>query len=91
MESGNEFLNFCLIIGGHKKDLINIGQFTKFEVLLLDCNHVVGFQKSKELETFVWVGAHHFRILRHLYGIWATFDRSQPSYYAMKHNQTWYT
>ena len=63
-----------------------ISQFTKFQALSLDCNHVEEFQKSEnyrlcmnlgdaisELETFVW--------------IWATFDKSQPGYYAMKHIQ----
>ena len=56
MESGNEFLNFSLIIVSHKKDLINISQFTKFEVLFLDCNHGVGFQKSEKLETLYGLG-----------------------------------
>ena len=49
------------------QDHIKISQFTKFEVLLLDCNHVEGFQISgklvtcldlrdaiSELETLVW-------------------------------------
>ena len=35
----------------HKKDHIKIGQFTKFEVLSLDCNQVEGFQKSVKLIT----------------------------------------
>ena len=52
METGDEFLNLNLKIGArHKKDHIKISQFTKFEVVSLDCNHVEGFQKS---EKFVW-------------------------------------
>ena len=27
--------------------------------------------------------------LETLYGIWTTFDKSEPGHYAMKHNQTW--
>ena len=30
-----------------RKDHIEISQFNKFEVLLLDCNHMEGFQKSE--------------------------------------------
>ena len=46
---GTNSLNFDLSENGvhHKKDHIKISQFTKFEVLLLDCNHVEGFQNMK--------------------------------------------
>ena len=71
----------------HKIDCIKIKQFTKFEVMLLDCFYAEGFQKLEKLET-VWIRGTPFQNKRHLYGIWATFDRSQPGYYAMKHNQT---
>ena len=57
METKDEFLNLRLIrIGNnihHKKDHIKItgSQFTTFEVLLLDCNHVKGFQILEKLGT----------------------------------------
>ena len=35
----------------HKKHHVKISQITKFEVLLLDCNHVEDFQKLGKLET----------------------------------------
>ena len=48
METGDKFLNFHSIRNGvhHKKDHIKISQFTKFEVLSSDYNHVEGFQIS---------------------------------------------
>ena len=63
METGDKFLNFHSIRKSvhHKKDHIKISQFTKFEVLLLDCNHVEGFQKLEKLETYGF-GGHHLRI-----------------------------
>ena len=70
--------------------LNRICQFTKFEVLSLDGNHIGGFQNSEILEpTLYGFGGHHLRIRDILYGIRATFDRSQPGSYAVKHNQTW--
>ena len=58
METGDKFLNFNFIRNGvhQKKDHIKISQFTKFEVLSLDCNHihVEGFQKLAKLQT-VWI------------------------------------
>ena len=57
----------------HKKNHMKISQFTKFEVLSFDCNHVEGFQKSEKLEPLYGFGD-----FRYLYGIWVTFDRSQP-------------
>ena len=46
----------------HKKDHIKVSQFTKFEVLPLDCNHVKGFQKSEKLDTLYRFERHHLRI-----------------------------
>ena len=43
--------------------------------MLLDCKHVEGFQNRKN-----GFGGRHFRIKDILYGVWATFDRSQPGY-----------
>ena len=43
----------------HKKGHIKISQFTKFEVLSLDCNHVEGFQISEKLETLCGFGGRH--------------------------------
>ena len=37
------------------KDHIKISQFTKFEVLSLDCNHVGGLQKLGKIRHFVWI------------------------------------
>ena len=55
METGDEFLMHYSEIGvHHKKDHKEISQFTKFEVMLLDCNHAEGFQKLEILET-VWI------------------------------------
>ena len=62
METRREFLNFHLIGVHRKKDDIKISQFTKFEVLSLDCNHVEGFQKAKKLETLYGYGGSHLRI-----------------------------
>ena len=46
-----------------EKDHIKISQFTKFEVLSLDCNHVENFQKSgKKIETVYGFGGRHLRI-----------------------------
>ena len=88
MDTGDEFLHFGLKIGvHHRKGHIEISQLTKFEVLLLDCNHAEGFKKSEKLETLFGFGRRPLRI-RHLYGIWPTFDRSQPGFDAMKYNQT---
>ena len=42
------------IVVHHEKDHTKITQFTKFEVLSLDYNHVEGFQKSDKLET-LWI------------------------------------
>ena len=53
METRKEFLNFHLIM----KDHINISQFTKSEVLSLDCYWIAFKQSLKKLET--------------LYGVWA--------------------
>ena len=39
----------------HKKDHIKISLFTKFEVPLLDCNHVEGFKKLEKIRDFVWI------------------------------------
>ena len=53
MEIGNEFLHFYLIRNWtvhHKKDHIKFSQFTKFEVLSLECDHVEVFQNSEKLE-----------------------------------------
>ena len=78
----------CTVTFHHKKDHIKICLFTKFEVLSLDCNHVEGFQKSEKIETLYGFGGPYLRIRKsHLYGIWATFDRSQPGYYTMKHSK----
>ena len=50
-------------IGVHyKKDRIKISQFTKYEVLSLDCNRVEGFQKIEKIRNFVWIGGRHRRI-----------------------------
>ena len=38
----------------HKIDCIKFSQFTKFEVMLLDCKHAEGFQKKEKLET-LWI------------------------------------
>ena len=70
-----------------KRDHIKISHFTKFQALWLDCSHVEKFQISKIRDFALILGA-PFQNKRHLYGIWATFDKSQPVYYAMKHNQT---
>ena len=52
METGEElFRNWRL----YKKDHIKISQFTKFEVLSLDCNHVEGYKKSEKIRDFVWI------------------------------------
>ena len=62
MKTRDELLNFHLIRNwspDHKKDHIKISQFTKFEVLSLDCNHVEGFQKSEILETLYGFGRCH--------------------------------
>ena len=40
----------------HKKGHINISQFTKVEVLSLDCNHVEGFQKSEKIRDCMELG-----------------------------------
>ena len=39
----------------YKKGHIKISQFTTFEVPLLDCNHVEGFQKLEKIRDFVWI------------------------------------
>ena len=59
-----------------------IHQFTKIEVLLFDCDHVEGFQQSEKSET-VW-----FRGTPSQLETWnvGDFHRSQPGYFAMKHN-----
>ena len=54
-EPGDYFLNQHLIRDWIKKDRIKISQFTKFEVLPLDCNYVEGFQKSGKIRDFVWI------------------------------------
>ena len=46
----------------HKNDHIKISQFTKCEVLSLDCNHVEGVQKSEILQTLYGIGGSHLRI-----------------------------
>ena len=51
-------------------------------------NLVEDFQKSVKLEILYGFGGRNLRY-RYFYGIKATFDRSQPGYHAMKHNQTW--
>ena len=97
-EAGDEFLNFHFNqkIGVHyKKDHIKVSQFTKFEVLLLDCNRGKGFQKSEKLETVVGFGGSHLRII--IRDICMEFGRPLTGhslvsgYYVMKHNQTWLT
>ena len=40
----------------YEKDHIEINQFTKFEVLSLDYNHIEGFQNSEKLETLCGFG-----------------------------------
>ena len=45
-----------------KKDHTEIRQFTKFEVLSLDCNHVEGSKKSEILETLHGFGSRHLTI-----------------------------
>ena len=56
METGDEVLRVY-----HKKDRIGISQFTKFEVLSLDCNHLGGssFLKLEKLETLYGFGGCH--------------------------------
>ena len=69
----------------HKKDLINISQFTMFEALsldVLDCNHLLS--KIGKIRHFVWIWGKPSRC-----GICATFGGSQSGYCAMKHSQTW--
>ena len=50
MKTEDEFLNFHYIGNWNpsQKDHIKISQFTKFEVLSLDCNHVERFKKKKK-------------------------------------------
>ena len=80
METGVKMFNFCLIRNGvhHKKDHIKISQFTKFEVLWSDYNHVEGFQKSEKIETLYGFGGCHLRII----DICMEFG-------TVKHNHTW--
>ena len=54
METGDEFFNFHFIRNwspSHERSQIKISQFTKFELLSLECNRVEGFQKLKKLES----------------------------------------
>ena len=82
METGDEFLNLSITRKITLKLLsLSSGRFCR----VINCNRVDGFQKSEKLETSYGFGGRHLRI----YGIWVTFDRPQPGYYAMKHNQTW--
>ena len=64
METGDKFSIFISSEIGvlHKKDHIKISQFTKFEVVSLDCNHGEGFQKIEKLETLYGLGGRHLRI-----------------------------
>ena len=50
MGTEEQFLNFHYseVEVHRKKDHIKIRQFTKFELLSLDSNHLEGFQKSEQ-------------------------------------------
>ena len=62
METGDEFLIFNYQqLESIKNVYMEITQFTTFEVLSLDCNHVEGFQKSEKLET-VWIWGRYLRV-----------------------------
>ena len=58
METGDKFLKFHLIrnwSSSQERYHIKISQVFNFEVLLLDCNQVEGFQKLEKIGDFVWI------------------------------------